>query len=388
MILCFSLDNIVNIENTSIYDLLDDVERKNVLDVIKKYYFEGDENMKFDVVIGNPPYQDENVGNNNQATPLYNHFYDLAEKIGEEYSLISPARFLSNQGATPKMWNKKMLNDEHLKIQYFNAKSVDVFPGVVIKGGVVVLHRNEREKYGAINTFIPFEELRSIFHKVKSFSEDTLSTMIYSPDSYRFTEVLFEEHPELINRTDASHAKAVASKVFTRYPEIFFDEKPQDGEAYIQIYGRLSGERIYKFVKRSYISGHANLDRWKVILPGANGTGAFGETLSTPIIGAPGVGHNQTFVSIGKFETQYEAESLLKYLKTKFGRAMLGIMKTTQNNQSKNTWSKVPLQDFSVDLQEIDWKISIDEINKKLCEKYSLSQTEYEFIQSNIKNME
>lgn len=344
--------------------------------------------MKFDVVVGNPPYQDENVGSNNQATPVYNYFYDLAEKIGEKYSLISPARFLSNQGATPKAWNKKMLNDSHVQIQYFNAKSMDVFPGVDIKGGVVVLHRDGEKEYGAIDTFIPFDELRSIFHKVKSFSEETISALVFSPDSYRLTDKLFEKHPELKDRTDASHAKAVASSVFSRYPEIFFDEKPQDGEDYIQIYGRLSGKRVYKFVKRLYVAEHANLDKWKVILPGANGTGAFGETLSTPIIAGPGIGHNQTFVSIGKFDTRFEAESLLKYIKSKFGRAMLGIMKTTQNNQSKNTWSKVPLQNFSEKSMNIDWKLSNSEIDRQLYKKYSLSQNEINFIETNVKEMD
>ena len=83
--------------------------------------------MRFDVVVGNPPYQDENVGSNNQATPVYNYFYDLAETIANKYSLISPARFLSNQGATPKAWNKKMLSDNRLKIEYFNAKSVELW---------------------------------------------------------------------------------------------------------------------------------------------------------------------------------------------------------------------------------------------------------------------
>lgn len=344
--------------------------------------------MKFDVVVGNPPYQNENVGNNNQATPIYNYFYELAENIGNEYSLISPARFLSNQGSTPKAWNKKMLSDEHLEIQYFNSKSMDVFPGMDIKGGVVILHRNKNKCFGAIDTFIPFEELRSIFHKVKSFSEDTLSTIIYSPDSYRFTDILFEKHPELKKRTDASHLKAVASSVFTRYPEIFFDEKPQDGEEYIKIYGRLSGERTYKYVKRIYIAEHSNLDKWKVILPGANGTGAFGETLSTPIIGEPGVGHNQTFMSIGAFDTKFEAEALIKYIKSKFGRAMLGIMKTTQNNQSKNSWSKVPLQNFTETSNDIDWEKSISKIDKQLYEKYSLSHNEKLFIENNVKPME
>lgn len=343
--------------------------------------------MKFDVVVGNPPYQDEHVGNNNQSTPIYNYFYDLAEKMGNEYSLISPARFLSNQGATPKVWNKKMLNDKHLKIQYFNSKSTEVFPGVDIKGGVVILHRNKDKSFGAIDTFIPFDELRSIFHKVKLLSENTLNSMLFSPDSYRFTDIAFEDHPELKDRTDASHLKALSSSVFTRYPEIFFDEIPQDGEKYVQIYGRLSGERTYKYVRRAYITEHPNLDKWKVILPGANGTGAFGETLSTPIIGEPGIGHNQTFVSIGAFDTKFEAEALLKYIKSKFCRALLGIMKTTQNNQSKNSWSKVPLQDFTEN-SDIDWARSIPNIDKQLYKKYGLNNSEIDFIESSVKAMD
>ena len=343
--------------------------------------------MKFDVVLGNPPYQDEHVGKNNQSTPIYNYFYDLAEKMGNEYSLISPARFLSNQGATPKVWNKKMLNDKHLKIQYFNSKSTEVFPGVDIKGGVVILHRNKDKSFGAIDTFIPFDELRSIFHKVKLLSENTLNSMLFSPDSYRFTDITFEDHPELKDRTDASHLKALSSSVFTRYPEIFFDEIPQDGEKYVQIDGRLSGERTYKYVRRAYITEHPNLDKWKVILPGANGTGAFGETLSTPIIGEPGIGHNQTFVSIGAFDTKSEAEALLKYIKSKFCRALLGIMKTTQNNQSKNSWSKVPLQNFTKTSNDVNWNDDINKIDEQLYEKYSLSSDEKLFIENNVKAM-
>lgn len=384
----FPIENVLNIDWASSYDLISEINRPYAADRLMQYYFKGETNMNFDIVVGNPPYQDKNVGNNNQATPIYNYFYDLAEKIGNEYSLISPARFLSNQGATPKEWNKKMLNDEHLQIQYFNSKSMGVFPGVDIKGGVVILHRNKNKIFGAIDTFIPFDELKSIFHKVKSFSENTLSSMIFSPDSYRFTDILFEEHTELKEKVDASHLKAVASSVFTRYPEIFFDVKPQDGEEYIRIYGRLDGERTYKYVKRIYVAEHSNLDKWKVILPGANGTGIFGETLSKPIIGEPGVGHNQTFVSIGAFDTKFEAEALLKYIKSKFGRAMLGIMKTTQNNQSKNSWSKVPLQNFTKTSQNIDWKRSISEIDGELYEKYSLSQDEKKFIEDNVKSME
>lgn len=342
--------------------------------------------MKFDVVVGNPPYQDENVGDNKQAVPIYNYFYELAEKISTEYSLISPARFLSNQGATPKIWNKKMLNDTHLKIQYFNKNSDELFPGVDIKGGVAIIYRNSKINYGAIETFIPFAELRCIFHKVKLLSEKSISSIVFSPDSYRFTDVLIEDNPELKSRTDKSHEKAISSSVFIRYPEIFFDSKPSDGERYVKIYGRLSGKRMYKFVKEIYVANHPNLNKWKVFVPGANGSGFFGETLSSPIIGEPRVGHNQTFLSMGEFETKFEAEALLKYVKSKFGRAMLGIMKTTQNNQSKNTWSKIPMQDFSIN-SNIDWSASIPDIDNQLYEYYGLTQKEIAFIENKVKPM-
>ncbi|MCO8297453.1 Eco57I restriction-modification methylase domain-containing protein [Tetragenococcus halophilus] len=342
--------------------------------------------MKFDVVVGNPPYQSENVGNNNQSVPIYNYFYDLAEKIASKYVLVSPARFLSKQGATPKSWNKKMLNDKHINIKYFNAKSNEVFPNVDIKGGIVVLYRDENKDFGEIDTFISFEELRSIYHKVRKSTTENINQYVYSPDSYRFTDNLFTENTELIGRTDNSHAKAMSSSVFTRYPEIFFNEKPFSDENYVRIYGRIEGDRVYKWVKRKYIVEHPNLDKWKVFVPGANGTGAFGETITTPVIGQPETGHTQTFVSLGAFTTEFEAVSLLKYIKTKFGRAMLGIMKTTQNNQSKNTWSKIPMQDFT-QTSDINWTKSISDIDQQLYKKYSLNQDEINFIESTVKAM-
>ena len=129
------------------------------------------------------------------------------------------------------------------------------------------------------------------------------------------------------------------------------------------------------------------MDKWKVFLPGANGTGSIGETLSNPVIGQPEIGHNQTFVSLGNFDTELEASALLKYIKTKFGRTMLGIMKTTQNNQSQSTWSKVPLQDFTTQ-SDIDWAQSIADIDQQLYRKYDLDEKEIAFIQGKIQTME
>ena len=378
-------------EEAKQHDLLQEAKNSTASEKLAELY-NGGTMMKFDAVVGNPPYQEEISGSNNQATPIYNYFYDAAEKMSDIYSLISPARFLSGQGATPKAWNTRMLKDEHLRIVKFSPKSEELFPSVDIKGGVVVLLRNSNKNFGAIDTFIPFDELRSIYQRVKSVTPENISHLVYSPDSYRFADVLFTEHPELMGRTDKTHAKAVASSVFTRYPEIFSETQPSDPEDYVQIYGRINNDRVFRWTKRKYIANHPNLDKWKIFVPGAGGTGAIGEILSTPVIGHPVIGHpvighNQTFISIGDLDTEYEANALLKYIKSKFARVMLGIMKTTQNNQSRNTWSKVPLQDFTAS-SDIDWSKSIPEIDQQLYKKYGLSQEEIDFIESKVKAME
>ena len=85
--------------------------------------------MKFDVIIGNPPYQEEVVGTSDK--PIYNLFMDEAYKIAERISFITPARFLFNAGKTPKTWNQKMLEDEHLKVEFFEQDSSKVFNNTI-----------------------------------------------------------------------------------------------------------------------------------------------------------------------------------------------------------------------------------------------------------------
>ena len=96
--------------------------------------------MKFNSVVGNPPYQKKTQKDNKTYPSIYPLFYNLAEKIGERYCLISPARFLFDAGNTDKNWNKKMLNDEHIFIEYYEPDSKNVFSNVDIKGGVVILY--------------------------------------------------------------------------------------------------------------------------------------------------------------------------------------------------------------------------------------------------------
>lgn len=342
--------------------------------------------MKFDVVVGNPPYQ-ENSADRNRDDAVYPYFYDLAKKIGVQYCLISPARFLFGIGSTSTEWNDTMLQDVHLKVVYYNPLSSVVFPNTDIKGGIAVLYRNSNHVFGAINTFTAFEQLTTILQKVSRLSnlEHNLSELMHVQTKYNLNQ-LYDDNKKFKSRLGSQgKERRLVSSTFDTLPEIYFDEKTNDDQ--VKIYGRQNNKRIYKWVDKKYLELDGNFSSYKVIVPAANGSGKLGETLSTPIIGNPLVGHTQTFISIGCFKTEYEAHSLLKYLKCKFCRTMLSIKKTTQNNKSKETWSKIPLQDFTSN-SDIDWSKSISEIDQQLYAKYDLDQFEIDFIESEVKAMD
>lgn len=343
----------------------------------------GDEAMKFDVVIGNPPYQEEIQGKNTQTRPIYNLFMDEAYKIAKKTCLITPARFLANVGGTPKSWNKRMLNEPHFRIVDYFAKSGKVFPNTDIKGGVVISYFDWGKTFEPIGTFIAIPELASIYKKVHQLKEETLDTIMYGADSHKLTDVMFNDNPQLVERTDESHRKALSSTLFDRYPDIF---KNNDDGSMVKIWGRNKAGRLYKYIKAEYVREHPNLMKYKVLVPEANGTGAIGEVLSTPLVGEPLVGYTQTFISVGAFSTREEAEACFKYIKSKFARVMLGILKITQHN-APATWRKVPLQDFTPQ-SDIDWSQSVADIDKQLYAKYKLSQEEIDFIEEKVRAMD
>lgn len=123
-----------------------------------------------------------------------------------------------------------------------------------------------------------------------------------------------------------------------------------------------------------------------MFVPKSNGSGALGEVLSTPLIGEPLIGHTQTFISIGSVDSREQAENILKYIKTKFARVLLGILKVTQDNPV-STWAKVPLQDFTVN-SDIDWTQSVADIDRQLYQKYDLSPEEIAFIETHVREMD
>lgn len=343
------------------------------------------EKFKFDVVIGNPPYQEEATGEGTQAPPIYHKFMEEAYKIGRRVSFITPARFLYNAGATPKAWNKKMLGDKHLKVEYYEPDSSKVFRNTDIKGGVAVTYRDAGTNFGAIGIFTPYQELNSIIKKVSLRNKGSLSNIIYGQEIYKYTDKLHEEYPDAESHLSKNHKYDIKTSAFDRLDYIFLDEKPYDRFSYIQILGFQHNRRVYKWVRRDYITEHESLDKYKVFMPAVNGSGVFGETLSLPLIGTPTIGSTQTFLTVGSFDSREEAEAVLKYIFTKFTRALLGVLKVTQHITAEK-WKYVPLQDFTSS-SDIDWTRSVAEIDRQLYKKYGLDENEIEFIESHVKEM-
>lgn len=354
------------------------------MDAISK----GDEIMKFDVVIGNPPYQEEAQGTSTKDMPIYHKFIDSAIEVGEKACLITPARFLFNAGGTPKKWNREILKNPHVKVPYYEQNSDKVFPNTDIKGGIAITIFDKHKDYGAIETFTSFEELNSIMKKVNVASELSLAEIVTNRGAYRYSDLIYNDYPDAMKRVSD---RRLASNAFIKLRELFYNHIPNDGNEYIKILGRFDNERVYKWFRKDYINNPINLEKYKIIIPKANGSGAIGEVLSTPLIGEPLIGepligYTETFIAIGAFITEFEAKACLKYIKGKFSRAMLGILKITQDN-TKETWRKVPIQDFTPS-SDIDWSQSIENIDQQLYKKYNLSQEEIDFIESKVRAMD
>ncbi|WP_338337335.1 Eco57I restriction-modification methylase domain-containing protein [Marseilla massiliensis] len=357
-----------------------------VSDILSVGFWRGDNRnndmLKFSAVVGNPPYQIEGIST--RKSPIYHIFYELAFSLSDKVTLITPARFLYKAGQTPDEWMDKILEDPHFKVVRYFPKSTEVFPSVDIKGGVAITYYDSYRNFGKIGFFSEFKELVSILDKVRKKQIMNICAIISSRGMYKFTEKLFKDFPEASYVQGNGSGLQVTPKSLEQMPYVF-KERGCETDSY-KILGRIGNERVYRWIKKEYIQSNDYFSKYNVFVPEANGTGSFGEVLSTPIIGMPMIGHTDTFISVGKFDNVGEAQACLKYIKTKFARTMLGTLKATQHNP-RDTWSNVPLQDFTPN-SDIDWSKSIAEIDRQLYNKYGLTDEETGFIERMIKPME
>ena len=382
----FGFDPEANIDQSHFiqYDPIEAAKNGTLPQEVNRLFSMQGGDVKFTAVIGNPPYNEETKDTSDKQ--IYYLFMEISYLLSSKAILITPARFLFNAGKTPKPWNIKMLNDEHLKVLHYIQKSADIFPNTDIKGGVVITYRDSKRNFGKIGTFTTYEELNSILRKVSPIESHSLASIYYSTDSYQFSQKLHDDYPYIKDMLSNGHENGIVSSIFSRLEntDVFTIDKHSEDD--IKFIGLINLKRCYRYIKKQYIKPHPNLERWKVILPGSNGSGAIGEVLSTPLVGQPLVGHTQTFISFGAFTNRTEAENLMKYIKTKFARTMLGTLKITQSNK-RGTWTNTPLQDFTNN-SDIDWSKSIPEIDQQLYEKYGLDEKEITFIEEKVAQME
>ena len=330
-------------------------------------------------------------------------------QIAEKSLLISPARFLFNAGLTPKAWNEKMLSSEHVKVAAYYNDSATVFPNTNINGGVVVVYQDKNSKYPPISDFIPDNNLRKIAERFRKDESKNMSSIMFGGRSDlkfndRFLEefpntreyilkTLQEKHPE-IQELGPNEEYEIKSSSFDRTPYAFVDNV-SNPNGYYKILGIQSGKRVWKWIKKDYLTPRYpernNINHFKVFIAKADGAaGTIGKPIPAriigkPIVAGPGTSSIPSFISIGIFDTEQEAKNAEKYIKTKLARTLFGILKVTQD-VTPAKWAYVPLQDFT-SKSDINWDLSLSEIDKQLYEKYKLTEEEINFIETHVTEM-
>jgi site-specific DNA-methyltransferase (adenine-specific) len=318
-------------------------------------------NMKFDVIIGNPPYQLNTGGAQAQATPLYHKFIEQAKKLQPRYiSMIVPSRWFTG-GFGLNSFRDEMLNDNRLRVIHDFLDASECFPGVEIKGGVnyflwdrdnpglckIVTHENgnitsesERpllEKNSDI--FIRYNGAVEILHKIHNFNEVPFSEMVSSQRPFGFP-TNFEDYSSI--KSNKNNIKVYANKK----------------QGYIPL------EKVNKNTDL--------VDKWKVYVPKAIGSGDSKTDVIKPILGEPNSVCTETYVMLGTYNTELEAKNAISYIETKFFHFLVTLIKNTQDALAR-VYRFVPTQNFNESWDDM-----------KLYKKYSLSDEEIKFIEGMV----
>ncbi len=342
--------------------------------------------MKFDFVIGNPPYQENDGGAQASAKPVYHFFVKEGQKIGRVVSMIMPSRWMTG-GKGLDSFRQEMISDKHFSSLHDYTNSKDCFGNVEIKGGVCTVLWNENYD-GPCKCFLHDnnkidESLRflqedgediyirnpifiKIIQKVKLRNEQSFSTLVSSRKPYGLT------------------ADSINSPQKYSLPNMS-DVEIKNGYKILGLGDRQ--RRCWKYIPCDYPIPKTDnaLMKYKIFMAEAYGSGELGEVASEPILGKPGELCTETFLQIGIFDKSMEALNIINYIKTKFFRALISIKKQTQHTTQK-VYKYIPIQDFTSN-SDIDWSKSIKEIDQQLYRKYKLSKEEIDFIEQHVKEM-
>ena len=329
-------------------------------------------NMKFDVIVGNPPYQlSDGGGTGSSAMPLYNKFVEQAIKLNPTYlSMIIPSRWFTGGKGLDK-FRDSMLHDTRLKELHDFGNAADCFPGVSIEGGVCYFLWDKNYKGDC---------------SVYSHSGDEIISCSKRPLLEQNTDVFirYNEMISIIRKVQKHNEESFKSLVSPRNPYNFKVDfargKKTTGD--IQVLGIENRKRTFKGFDKKYIERNVDeIKKYKIFISKADGAaGQIGfpipaRIIGKAVIGKPNTACTETFLRVGPFNSELEAENVKKYMSTKFFRALVGARKN--KNMTQDTYSFVPLQDFSKEISD-----------EELYKKYDLSKEEVEFIENMISPME
>ncbi|MGR3807321.1 Eco57I restriction-modification methylase domain-containing protein [Pasteurella testudinis] len=322
--------------------------------------------MKFDVIIGNPPYQLSDGGAQASAKPIYNDFVEQAKKLNPRYiSMIIPARWYSGGKGLDK-FRDAMLADRQLIELHDFPNSSDCFSGVEIKGGVCYfLWKNQANEDCLVVTY---EGDNIISRMTRPLKEEQLDVFIRYNQAVQILRKI-AKYNELSFNTIISSAKPFGLRTFFKgrnepYKDEFHNVKlyQNKGVGYVKT--------VDIPINRQWINEH------KVIAPYAVGSGDSKTDWVKPIYAEKGSACTETYLVFGPFESKAVCENVMSYINTRFFHFMLTLKKNTQH-ATKRAYELVPIQDFSK-----PWT------DQELYEKYQLTQTEINYIESMVRPME
>jgi len=332
--------------------------------------------MKFDVIVGNPPYQLSDGGHAASAIPIYQKFVEQAKKLNPRYlTMIIPSRWFSGGRGLDEFRNG-MLRDRRVRVLHDFISAGDVFPGVEIKGGVcyflwdrdntgdctVYTHEGNEIVSQAerplleegTETFIRYNEAIPILHKVQNFHEPSFAELVSGNDPFGFDV-----------RVEGSYLRVkptYKNKPFENSIGFYYFGWRKDGMGYID--------------KGAIRKNNDWIAKYKVFVPKAWGIGNVNRDWINPFIGEPNTCCAETYLVIGPFDNRQIGDNVISYTQTKFFHFVLSLMKITQESRRK-IFSFVPVQDFTE-----PWT------DEKLYAKYGLTEEEIAFIESMVRPME
>ena len=337
------------------------------------------EDMQFDVIIGNPPYQLSTDGAGVQARPIYNMFVEQAKSLDPGFLvMVIPARWFSG-GMGLNDFRKSMLKDNSLRVINDFPDSNDVFPGTQIKGGVCYFLW-ERDNQGdcAVTTCDKGATREAVIRPLLESGADVF--IRYNEAIPIIKKVMSIENPTF--NVDASISLAVDTQFMTRVSVIgpfgldsTFVGKSNKKSDYLKVY-RNGG---IGYVERRSITRELDvIDKWKVFIPRAgSGSDSYPHPiLGKPFVGEPGSISSWTYMYIGPFDSEFEATNVVTYIQTRLFRFLVLLHKPSQD-ATRGVYTFVPIQDFS--------KSWTDEM---LYKKYGITLQEQAFIESMIRPME